>query len=48
MSAPRLQGRRILVVGAGQEDHGLEDAPIGNARAMSILFGREEIGRAHV
>jgi NAD(P)-dependent dehydrogenase (short-subunit alcohol dehydrogenase family) len=37
----RLKGRRILVVGAGQEDHGLEDPPIGNGRAMSILFGRE-------
>jgi NAD(P)-dependent dehydrogenase (short-subunit alcohol dehydrogenase family) len=29
------------VVGAGQEDHGLEDPPIGNGRAMSVLFGRE-------
>jgi NAD(P)-dependent dehydrogenase (short-subunit alcohol dehydrogenase family) len=37
----RLEGRRILVVGAGQEDHGLEDPPIGNGRAMSVLFGRE-------
>jgi NAD(P)-dependent dehydrogenase (short-subunit alcohol dehydrogenase family) len=37
----RLAGRRILVVGGGQEDHGLEDPPIGNGRAMSILFGRE-------
>jgi NAD(P)-dependent dehydrogenase (short-subunit alcohol dehydrogenase family) len=37
----RLDGRRILIVGAGQEDHGLEDAPIGNGRAMSVLFGRE-------
>jgi NAD(P)-dependent dehydrogenase (short-subunit alcohol dehydrogenase family) len=37
----RLEGRRILVVGAGQEDHGLDDPPIGNGRAMSILFGRE-------
>jgi NAD(P)-dependent dehydrogenase (short-subunit alcohol dehydrogenase family) len=37
----RLAGRRILVVGAGQEDHGLEDPPIGNGRAMSILFARE-------
>jgi NAD(P)-dependent dehydrogenase (short-subunit alcohol dehydrogenase family) len=37
----RLDGRRILVAGAGQEEHGLEDAPIGNGRAMSILFGRE-------
>lgn len=37
----RLAGRRILVVGAGQEDHGIEDPPIGNGRAMSVLFGRE-------
>src|SRR3954470_19318090 len=37
----RLAGRRILVVGAGQEDHGLEDPPIGNGRAMSVLFARE-------
>jgi len=37
----RLEGRRILVVGAGQESHGLEDPPIGNGRAMSVLFGRE-------
>jgi NAD(P)-dependent dehydrogenase (short-subunit alcohol dehydrogenase family) len=37
----RLRGRRILVVGAGQEDHGIEDPPIGNGRAMSVLFGRE-------
>lgn len=41
MTGPRLQGRRILVVGAGQEDHGIEDPPIGNGRAMSVLFGRE-------
>ncbi|HKH23250.1 MAG TPA: SDR family oxidoreductase [Solirubrobacterales bacterium] len=37
----RLEGRRVLVVGAGQEDHDLEDPPIGNGRAMSVLFGRE-------
>jgi NAD(P)-dependent dehydrogenase (short-subunit alcohol dehydrogenase family) len=37
----RLEGRRVLVVGAGQEDHGIEDPPIGNGRAMSTLFGRE-------
>ncbi len=29
------------MVGAGQEDHGLEDPPVGNGRAMSVLFGRE-------
>ena len=37
----RLEGRRILVVGGGQEEHDLADPPIGNGRAMSILFGRE-------
>jgi NAD(P)-dependent dehydrogenase (short-subunit alcohol dehydrogenase family) len=37
----RLANRRILVVGGGQQDHGLEDAPIGNGRAMSVLFARE-------
>jgi NAD(P)-dependent dehydrogenase (short-subunit alcohol dehydrogenase family) len=37
----RLEGRRVLVVGGGQEEHGLDDPPIGNGRAMSILFGRE-------
>jgi NAD(P)-dependent dehydrogenase (short-subunit alcohol dehydrogenase family) len=37
----RLRARRILVVGGGQQDHDLEDPPIGNGRAMSILFGRE-------
>ena len=37
----RLKGRRILVVGGGQDARGLEDAPVGNGRAMSILFARE-------
>src|SRR5690348_7826942 len=37
----RLRGRRVLVVGGGQQDHGLDDPPIGNGRAMSALFGRE-------
>jgi NAD(P)-dependent dehydrogenase (short-subunit alcohol dehydrogenase family) len=37
----RLHGRRILIVGAGQQDLGLEEAPIGNGRAMSVLFARE-------
>lgn len=36
----RLEGRRILVVGAGQRaTHG--DDAIGNGRAMSLLFARE-------
>jgi NAD(P)-dependent dehydrogenase (short-subunit alcohol dehydrogenase family) len=37
----RLQGRRVLVVGGGQDDKGLADAPIGNGRAISCLFARE-------
>ena len=28
-------------MGAGQQDHGLEDPPIGNGRAMSVLFASE-------
>ena len=41
MGAERLAGRRILVVGGGQQDYGIEDPPVGNGRAMSVLFGRE-------
>jgi NAD(P)-dependent dehydrogenase (short-subunit alcohol dehydrogenase family) len=37
----RLDGRRVLVVGGGQQDHGLEDPPLGNGRAMAVLFARE-------
>ena len=37
----RLAGRRILIVGGGQQDHGLEDPPIGNGRATSALCARE-------
>src|SRR6476619_6545191 len=37
----RLEGRRVLVVGGGQENYDLEDPPIGNGRAMSVLFARE-------
>jgi NAD(P)-dependent dehydrogenase (short-subunit alcohol dehydrogenase family) len=37
----RLQGRRILVVGGGQDDRGEADPPIGNGRAMCLLFARE-------
>src|SRR5205807_8674489 len=36
-----LTGRRVLVVGAGQDDHGVTDPPVGNGRAMSVLFARE-------
>jgi NAD(P)-dependent dehydrogenase (short-subunit alcohol dehydrogenase family) len=41
MSGGRLAGRRILIVGAGQEDYGLEDPPVGNGRAMARTFARE-------
>jgi NAD(P)-dependent dehydrogenase (short-subunit alcohol dehydrogenase family) len=37
----RLTGRRILVVGGGQTDIGEDETPVGNGRAMSILFARE-------
>jgi NAD(P)-dependent dehydrogenase (short-subunit alcohol dehydrogenase family) len=37
----RLEGRRILVVGAGQSDYGLADPPIGNGRAIALLCARE-------
>jgi len=40
-SRGRLAGRKILVVGAGQQTYGVEDPPIGNGRAMSRLFARE-------
>jgi NAD(P)-dependent dehydrogenase (short-subunit alcohol dehydrogenase family) len=41
-----LAGRRVLVVGGGQQDHGIDDPPIGNGRAMAILFAREGAGVA--
>ena len=37
----RLAGRRVLIVGAGQNDFGLDDPPLGNGRAMATLFARE-------
>lgn len=37
----RLEGRRILIVGGGQDDRGEVDPPVGNGRAMSVLFARE-------
>ncbi len=37
----RLTGRRVLVVGAGQNDFGLADPPIGNGRAIAQLCARE-------
>jgi NAD(P)-dependent dehydrogenase (short-subunit alcohol dehydrogenase family) len=37
----RLQGRRILVVGGGQRTFDAASDPVGNGRAMSLLFARE-------
>lgn len=37
----RLQGRRILVVGAGQREIDDPHPPTGNGRAISLLFARE-------
>src|SRR6266478_4114914 len=37
----RLEGRRIIVVGGGQRNVVDEEPPIGNGRAMSVLFARE-------
>src|SRR5882757_7511272 len=37
----RLGGRRIIVVGAGQRSTVDEEPPVGNGRAMSVLFARE-------
>ncbi len=37
----RLKGRRILVVGGGQRVLDGETDPVGNGRAMSLLFARE-------
>ena len=41
MSYNRLNRRKILVIGAGQQDIGEENAPIGNGRAISVLCARE-------
>lgn len=37
----RLGGKRIVVVGAGQMPAPIEDPPVGNGRAISILAARE-------
>lgn len=37
----RMTGRRVVVVGAGQTDFGLQDQPIGNGRALAVLLARE-------
>ena len=41
MGAQRLAERKVLIVGGGQENYGVEDPPVGNGRAMSMLFARE-------
>jgi NAD(P)-dependent dehydrogenase (short-subunit alcohol dehydrogenase family) len=37
----RLKGRRVLVVGGGQRVFDAATDPVGNGRAMSMLFARE-------
>jgi NAD(P)-dependent dehydrogenase (short-subunit alcohol dehydrogenase family) len=37
----RLRGRRLLVVGGGQRTFDAVTDPIGNGRAMAVLFARE-------
>ncbi|MCR0985662.1 SDR family NAD(P)-dependent oxidoreductase [Roseomonas populi] len=37
----RLAGRRVLVVGAGQRASAEPEPPVGNGRAMAVLFARE-------
>ncbi len=37
----RLEGRRVLVVGGGQRVVDASTDPVGNGRAMSLLFARE-------
>ena len=37
----RLQGGTVLVVGAGTQEHGLPDAPVGNGKAIAIAASRE-------
>jgi NAD(P)-dependent dehydrogenase (short-subunit alcohol dehydrogenase family) len=41
MTKPRLDGRRVLVVGAGTQPSDDPDAPIGNGRAIAVLAARE-------
>jgi NAD(P)-dependent dehydrogenase (short-subunit alcohol dehydrogenase family) len=38
---PRLEGRRIVVVGAGTRITDDADAPVGNGRAIAVLAARE-------
>ena len=36
-----LAGRRVLVIGGGQQTYGLPESPIGIGRATSVLAARE-------
>lgn len=40
-SRRRMEGRHVLVVGAGQRDSDGVDKPVGNGRAISVLAARE-------
>lgn len=40
-TGPRLVGRRLLVVGGGQQAYGQDDPPIGIGRASCVLAARE-------
>jgi len=37
----RMEGRRVVIVGAGQTDFRIQDQPIGNGRALAVLLARE-------
>lgn len=39
--AHNLAGRRLLVVGGGQQDYGQQDPPVGIGRAICVLAARE-------
>lgn len=41
MSGPRLEGRHVLVVGAGTQPSDDPDPPVGNGRAIAVLAARE-------
>jgi hypothetical protein len=42
----RLEDRRILVVGAGQDDHGIEDPSLGNGQNLIVDGGLTVAPRA--
>lgn len=41
MTAGRMSGRRLLVVGGGTRHSDDPDAPLGNGRAIAVVAGRE-------